>query len=218
MRNLFSPDSKLMQALGTLADYIFLNILFILLCIPVITIGAAKTALYRVMFDMAEMRGNTYKRFFKAFAAEFKTVTPLGFLKTVIMVFLALEALLMSSNKTAFLAQITLRSPVIIVLLLTMLIVGMAFSSIPAQVSVFAATRKEYLRNGIYIALTKPLRCLLVALMDILPIFALMWNPEVFALLGVLWFFFYFSVTVNLSVRLWKKPFDQYIANAENQN
>ena len=217
MRNLFSPESKFMQGLGTLADYVFLNLIFLVLCIPVFTIGAAKTAMYRVMFDLAEDKGNTYKRFFKSFAAEFKAITPLSLLKTAIIALLGYEAYVMSLNQTDFLGQIVLRSPVIVVLLLTMLIVGMVFSSIPAQVSVFASTRREYLRNGIYIALTKPGRCLLVAIMDILPVFGLMWNPQFMAAIGPLWFLFYFSVTVNLSMKLWKKPFDQYIENAEKQ-
>ena len=52
MKNIFSLDSKLMQGLSTVGDYIILNILFLITCLPVITIGAAKTALFRVMFDM----------------------------------------------------------------------------------------------------------------------------------------------------------------------
>ena len=42
-------------------------------------------------------------------------------------------------------------------------------------------------------------------------------DPALFGALGPLWLFLYFSVTVNFSARLWKKPFDRYIKNAENQ-
>lgn len=216
MRKLFSYDSPLMQGLSTVADYMLLNIIFILCCVPVVTIGAAKTALYRVMFDMLDERGNNYKRFFKAFAAEFKTITPIGLLKVAIIGFLSLEALWMIYNTQSFLAQDALRTPVTVVLVLTMLIAGMVFSNIPAQVAMFSSTRTEYLKNGIYIALTKPFRCLAVAVFDLLPIILALWDPTIVALFGPVFIFFYFTVTVNLSARIFRKPFNQYIENARN--
>lgn len=215
MRKLFSYESPLMQGLATAADFMMLNILFLICSIPIVTMGAAKTALYRVMFDMAEQKGNTFKRFFKSFVSELKTITPIFLLELLIIGFLALEIFWMTGNSLTFLGQATLRSPVTVVLLLTMVIVGMVFSNIPAQVAMFNSTRKEYLRNGIYIALTKFFRCLLVSLMDLLPLFVFLWNPYYFFMVGPIWVFFYFSVTVNLSVKLFKKPFDQYIENAK---
>ena len=42
---LFSPDSKFMRAMSTLGDLMLLNLVFLLCCIPVVTVGAAVTAL-----------------------------------------------------------------------------------------------------------------------------------------------------------------------------
>lgn len=210
MQKFFGPESKLFQGLLLVFDYMALNIIFLICCIPIVTIGAAKTALYRVMFDLMDDRGNTYKRFFKTFASEFKIITPLSLLKVAIIGLLAYEIILLAYN------NIPVKTAVTVVLFLTMLIVGMVFSNIPAQVAMFNATRKQYLRNGVYIALTKPLRCLAVAVMDLLPVFFYLWDFYYMALLGPVWIFFYFSVTVNLSARIWRKPFDSYIENAEN--
>lgn len=214
MNKFFSLESPLVQGLSVAADYIMLNFLFLLCSVPIVTMGAAKTALYRVMFDMAEQKGNTFKRYFKAFASELKTITPIHLLKLAIYGLLVWELVVMSENSVSFLAQTTLRSPVAVVLLLTILVVGMVFSSIPAQVAVFNATRREYLKNGIYIALTRFTRCLPVALMDLLPILLILWNPYYFFIVGPVFVFFYFSVTTNLSMRLFKKPFDFYAENA----
>lgn len=214
MRKFFSYESPLMQGLSTVADYIMLNVLYLILCIPVVTMGAAKTALYRVMFDLADQRGNTFKRFFKTFASEFKTITPIHLLKVLIIGFLSLEVYWMTGNELGFLAQSTLRGPVSAVLLLTILVVGMVFCSIPAQTAMFNATRKELLKNGIYIALTRFFRSMAVALMDLLPLLVILWDPYTFALAGPVWIFLYFSVTTSLSVRLWKKPFDFFAENA----
>ncbi len=43
---LFNLDSPLMRALGKMADLMWLNILTMVCCIPVFTIGASLTALH----------------------------------------------------------------------------------------------------------------------------------------------------------------------------
>lgn len=48
MRGVFNPDSPLMRALGVVWDLIVLNLLFLVCCIPVVTIGPAITALHYV--------------------------------------------------------------------------------------------------------------------------------------------------------------------------
>ena len=39
MRGVFNPDSPMMRALGVVWDLIALNLLFLVCCIPVVTIG-----------------------------------------------------------------------------------------------------------------------------------------------------------------------------------
>ncbi len=51
----FNPDSPFFQFMNTLASFIALNVLFLLTCLPVITIGPALCALYDV--TMQEARG-----------------------------------------------------------------------------------------------------------------------------------------------------------------
>ena len=47
-----SMDNPVFRAMGRAADLFVLNILFLLTCIPVITIGAAQSALYAVTLKM----------------------------------------------------------------------------------------------------------------------------------------------------------------------
>ena len=54
MNGLFSYDSKPMQLLGFLGDLILLNILYLVCCIPLFTIGAAQAGLFtacKVLLD-----------------------------------------------------------------------------------------------------------------------------------------------------------------------
>ena len=45
MRGFFDYDNKFMQLLSKATDMIILNLLFLLCCIPIFTIGAAQAAL-----------------------------------------------------------------------------------------------------------------------------------------------------------------------------
>ena len=49
MNRLFNPDAPVMQFLSRIADLVILNLVWLALCVPVVTIGAATTALYRVL-------------------------------------------------------------------------------------------------------------------------------------------------------------------------
>ena len=65
-------DSPVLDYVNTLLSYIVLNLLFILCCIPVITIGPAVAALYAVMLREARKEyGYLYRSFLRAFREMF---------------------------------------------------------------------------------------------------------------------------------------------------
>lgn len=59
LRGVFNPDSPMMRALGVVWDLIVLNLLFLVCCIPVVTIGPAITALHYVTTKMAGEKDGT---------------------------------------------------------------------------------------------------------------------------------------------------------------
>lgn len=66
-------DSPLFQALGRMADLIILNIIFIICCIPVVTIGPSITALNYVAMKIAvNEEGSIIRSFFKSFRQNFR--------------------------------------------------------------------------------------------------------------------------------------------------
>ncbi len=72
----FNVDSPIFQFLNTLSVFVALNVLFLLLCLPVFTIGPALIALYDV--TMREARGECgylIKPFFQSFFKNFKKGT-----------------------------------------------------------------------------------------------------------------------------------------------
>lgn len=63
---LFNPDSPVMSFLSQVADLVILNILWLVFCLPVFTIGASTTAMYRVCLNILRGEGSGVVRTFWA--------------------------------------------------------------------------------------------------------------------------------------------------------
>lgn len=76
MKHIFALDGKLFQFLNRLADLILLNALWLITSIPVLTIGAATTALFYVTLKGVRNEDNYIARsFFRAFRQNFRQAT-----------------------------------------------------------------------------------------------------------------------------------------------
>lgn len=104
---MFKYDSKLMRFLGAATDYVIINILYVIFCIPIITIGAASTARYYVA--MKNARGldiYVWKDFTKAFFSNFKMATKVWLVVLGVDIVLILDWILIFSYKEAGFSQI----------------------------------------------------------------------------------------------------------------
>ena len=99
MGNLFSMDNPVFSFLGKACDVIILSLVWILLCIPVVTIGPANTALYYAAVKVIRReRGYLFREFFKSFKLNFKKAFVLGLLLTVLFVILGFDLMWAWSN------------------------------------------------------------------------------------------------------------------------
>lgn len=73
LERIFDPNNIVFRACGKIFDMVVLSALFCALCLPVVTIGPAVTALYYTVVKCVR-RGEsaTYKNFFRAFKENFK--------------------------------------------------------------------------------------------------------------------------------------------------
>lgn len=76
LKKIFDQDNPVMRFLSFLADIIILNLLFVLSCIPIITIGAALSGLYYVTLKMIRGReGGIVKTYVEGFKGNFRQAT-----------------------------------------------------------------------------------------------------------------------------------------------
>lgn len=83
MASLFDYDNPIISGINKVVDMILLSIIYGFLCIPIITIGPATTALYyAVVKNIRRERSYPFREFFKSFKSNFKQ----GFLVNLIFI------------------------------------------------------------------------------------------------------------------------------------
>ena len=92
MSGFFNIDNPLFTVLSKIADLLVLSIIYLLLCIPIITIGPATTALYYTVVKVIRRdRGYLFREFFKSFRLNFKKGAIVGVVITIIQLILAFD-------------------------------------------------------------------------------------------------------------------------------
>jgi len=190
----------------TVADLIILNILYIVCCIPIFTLGAAQAGLFtgiRVLLD-PEDDSPVYKAFFKGFANEFRTITVAHL---ILLAVLAVLLLLTGYTLTLMLAGGSNLSFIICVVAASLVFIIHSLCG-PFHAT-FGCTVGQLIRNSFFMLVAYPLRSLATGVLVLLPLAILMVWPQV--LLGGLIGFgtLYYSVAYLCIFSMMKKPFQR---------
>lgn len=205
MGALFSPDSKLMQAMGRLGDLVVLNLLFLCTCLPIFTIGAASTALYTVCFQIGtEREGSIFREYVRSFRENFRQSTILFLILAPLVLAGAFNtALLFSLGGAARYGCILAAIP----LVLSVLIYGYTFPLL----SRFSNSTRATLKNALFLSLGYLPRSLLISILNIFPSVLIFLDLYLFLQMGFLWLFFYYSAAAYLNALLLRKVFAGYL-------
>ena len=86
MGKIFDMDSPVMRVLNRVGDLLILNVLMIVCCIPVITAGAAFTAMHYVLLKIVRVEeGYLIRGFFKSFRSNFRQATLIWLLMLLVV-------------------------------------------------------------------------------------------------------------------------------------
>lgn len=92
MSKIFDMDSPLFRGLSKLADIMILNVIFLICCIPIVTIGASVTAMSYVTLKMKDgEEGYIFRTFFRSFKQNFKQATIIWLILLFLSVFMVLD-------------------------------------------------------------------------------------------------------------------------------
>lgn len=203
MRRFFDMDSPMMRGLIRFTDLIILNLLTLVCCIPIFTIGAAVSALYGAVGRMQRDEGHTFANYFECFKTNFRKGTCLWLIMLPILGLLILAlGYYTGENLPAKLSGI-LGIVVVIGIVIWAMVLAWVF---PLQ-SRFENTVKATLRNALICAFAFLWRTIPAAALNLLPYVIFLVYPPAFFPLCIAWVLFYFSLAASLNLRLLNKPF-----------
>lgn len=156
-------DNKFFTGLGKLVDCVWLSLLWFICSIPVITMGAASTALYYAVHkSIRGNRGYTTRNFFSAFKDNFKQSTLVHLVWLVVMVVLVGDIYI---TRAVLLSGSSLGLFFYFFLVLTAVAIGWACYMFP-YIARFENTVMATLKNGILLEIRHlPWSLLLIVLM-----------------------------------------------------
>ena len=138
MKKLFSLDNPLMKALSIAADLLILNLLTVVMCIPIVTIGPAVTAMNDIVIHMVRgEEGYTIGPFFQSFKANFKK----GLLMSLVVVLAAGFLVVDYLAVRAYMPEMK-----VVIIALSVIVLAVAFYAFGLQAryeNTFAATWKN---------------------------------------------------------------------------
>lgn len=212
MKNLFSYDSKLMEVLGFMADLALLNLLFLLCCIPVVTIGAAQSGLYNAVKVLQDKEDDSsvFKAFFRGFKDGFWRVTGMW------LIFAALEAVLVATYWITFYHRETgmfMSFWIPFVMMIPCLILHALITPFHAK---FTCSFSGLFKNVWLVMLFYPIRSLGVAALTWAPALVFVSAPTIFLDLTPVFLAIYYSVAFMFGWILMQKPYNRLVEEMEN--
>lgn len=204
--NLLNEDNVIHIFLNKLGDIIVANLLFLVCCIPIITIGPALTALYHCMLRTVKGNNNgTTKTFFRAFKENFRQslIVWLGLLAVGFILFLNIRFLQNTASvvsKPLFYVSLGIAGLVII----------LALYIFPV-IAAFANTTVNLLKNAYVFAFLHFPSTLAIAVITILPMFMTYRDMKLMPLYACCWFFFGFGLTAYVNSLLLYRMFKPFL-------
>lgn len=199
MNSIFSYESTPMQILMFIGDLIILNVLYLICCVPVFTIGAAQAGLYtavRVLQDK-EDDSSPVAAFFRGFRSGFGTVTLTWGLASLVLLLIA--------GTAAYAYALELPAWLCII---PVAICALFQTIIPAFHSRFGCTAKQLFRNAWFLIFAFPLRSIAAAAVIWVPAIVFLLNMYRFMSLLSIWGTLYFSTAVLFGNIFLTKPFN----------
>ena len=191
-------ESKVMKYVNLAGTAVMLNLLFLLACVPVVTIGPALSGLYSGVRYMIKGEGPV-RGFWEGFKTHFVRMLIAGVIFTGVIGYFVV---VLNSAYNTWIEHGVFRDMVIY--------------SIPAFVPVMLLSAlvplniyipydgMDWLRNGVNLVVKAPVWCLLSAVLLVAPIACLLWASDIFILAIVVFVGFWFTLAAFVSTLILK--------------
>lgn len=212
MDRIFNMDNKFFTFMSRVADLIILNLLFIVCCIPIVTIGPAITAMYYVTLKMARNEESYIARaFFKSFKENFRQGIIIWIMALAMFILEYMDFYIMKQVEGGFYTVIKYGLAVIALLLV------MIFLYVFPVLAKFDNTIKNTLRNALLMSLRHLPYTLLMIVVCVFPVIAMLFHETIFAYGILAYILLGFSTLALINSKILAKIFDNYIPKEEEE-
>ena len=205
---LFNPDSRIMIFLSRVADLVILNILWLVCCIPVVTIGASTTAMYHVIRHwQKDSVSSVVRDFFQSFKEDFKQATPVYLILLIPTVAVVMNAMLIFNPENSA----AVPSYLLVIWFISALILLFISSFVYPVMAFFADSIFKTLRNAMVLALANLPRTILISILNLLPVILLFVNLSFFLQSSIFWLLIGGALVAYLNMSILKPVFKKLI-------
>ena len=208
MWNFLRPDSKFMLYANKFCDLIALNLMILIFCIPVFTVGTSITAMHYVLLKILrdELSGGVIRTFWTAFKSNFKQATAIWLVVLAAGLFLAYDASL-AYVSTSLLAKVFM-GVIILVALVYAMWVSWVF---PVQCKFDNPVKVNMKNAALMMVIHMFPTTLLITVLNVVPLLVLWFYTSVFFwMLPLVAFLLFALIAYNNSKQL-RKAFADYI-------
>lgn len=201
----FDTDNFLMRISEKVLDIVTVNLLFVVTCLPIVTIGVAKISLYETIFEIKKSRRvPVFRTYLRVFRQNIKLGFQLGLLELSI-VLLSLSDLYLLWGQTALPFQLV--KAICLGILIFLTIVMLASYPIAAR---YDLSWKEVLQKGLILASLNFPWFFLMLIILLLIIMVLYLSAFTLLLGGSAFILFGFGLLAFLQVGVMEKLFAKY--------
>lgn len=205
MKNLFNLDNPFLQFLARVGDMILVNFMFLICSLPVVTIGASLTGLYKAAQDICvEEDRSSVKTFFRAFRENFKQATAAWLLALIFFVGMGCNLLLVAAYLTGSAAQVCKW----LVYFITFLMLSIVCYLFPL-IARYENTLRQHFINACVLAVVKLPRTVLAVVLNTLPLIVAYLSFPTFIRTLVFWLTLGFSMTSYITSILFQPVFTE---------
>lgn len=207
MKKFFNYEGGVWKALGKIADLMVLNFIYIICCIPIFTMGAAKTAMYGVTKKMAKNEESyIIRNFFSQFKENFKksTILWLIYIACSILPIIDLYVCFNMENNM----YITFCEAVMILTLVTFNLI-LLYSM--ALLSTFENTLKNTIKNALIMAIGNFPLSVLILIINFSPYIAVLFFTSYLKFEVPLIIFIWFALAAFVNSFLFNRIFKKFM-------
>lgn len=206
MKNVFGYEGPLFGFLDKFASLLWLNILWLVCCIPVFTIGASTTAMYYVALKMVKNEESYItKSFFKSFKQNFLQATVIWIALLVCAVLVALDLVICKDNTAGIFGVVNVAAYAVG---FAVLLVALYVFALLAK---FDNTIKNTIKNAFFISILNFPYTLIIVVFTVIPFAVAYFIPQLIPLSV----FMGGSLVAYLSSMPFNKIFDKLIEKEE---